>query len=226
VCVRACAVTVLLGIALIPFPFLRRLQVSLPVVQTFMMVHNKTGYGVNFHQFLLICATIGTPPPLRPSTFGCGSGGGANRPPPPPCTAQGRSLFQWRDTQRSGRITVTLDQLLELVIPFPSRSTLLRCSTSLYSPLPSAARSTIRSRKCRRWPGAPRPAAALEPPKDVAFRGALSHNLVQSFYHQYTLLCPQCRALSPQPPCLSRPRLLLTDLARSQAAPTAGGGVQ
>lgn len=62
-------------------------QVSLPVVQTFMMVHNKTGYGVNFHQFLLICATI----------------------------AQGRSLFQWRDSQRSGRITVTLDQLLELV---------------------------------------------------------------------------------------------------------------
>jgi len=62
-------------------------QVSLPVVQSFMMVHNKTGYGVNFHQFLLICATI----------------------------AQGRSLFQWRDTQRSGRITVTLDQLLELV---------------------------------------------------------------------------------------------------------------
>lgn len=62
-------------------------QVSLPVVQTFMMVHNKTGYGVNFHQFLLICATI----------------------------AQGRSLFQWRDPQRSGRITVTLDQLLELV---------------------------------------------------------------------------------------------------------------
>jgi hypothetical protein len=36
-------------------------QVSLPVVQTFMMIHNKTGYGVNFHQFLLICATIGTP---------------------------------------------------------------------------------------------------------------------------------------------------------------------
>jgi hypothetical protein len=31
-----------------------------------MMVHNKTGYGVNFHQFLLICATIGTPPPPSP----------------------------------------------------------------------------------------------------------------------------------------------------------------
>ncbi len=31
-------------------------------------------------------------------------------------TAQGRSLFQWRDPQRTGRLTLTLDQLLELVL--------------------------------------------------------------------------------------------------------------
>jgi len=52
-----------------------------------MSFHDKAGYGVNFHQFLMICATI----------------------------AQGRSLFQYRDQQRTGQITLTLDQLLELV---------------------------------------------------------------------------------------------------------------
>jgi len=35
-------------------------QASLPVVQAFMSFHDKAGYGVNFHQFLMICATIGT----------------------------------------------------------------------------------------------------------------------------------------------------------------------
>lgn len=62
-------------------------SVSLPAVQALMGKYDKTGYGLTFQEFLLVCATI----------------------------AQGRSLFEWRDTQRTGKLTLTLDQLLELV---------------------------------------------------------------------------------------------------------------
>jgi hypothetical protein len=122
-------------------------QVSLPVVQTFMMVHNKTGYGVNFHQFLLICATIGTPLyNLSPrSLFLCLEDSSDCCSVPPPRAAQGRSLFQWRDPQRSGRVTVTLDQLLELV-PFPLRP---GGAFSLW-PSPHLYTSTCRLPKCHR----------------------------------------------------------------------------
>jgi len=63
------------------------LQVGLPAVQCLMTKYDKSGYGLIFQDFLLLCATI----------------------------AQGRSLFQWRDTSRTGQISINLDQLLELV---------------------------------------------------------------------------------------------------------------
>ncbi|KAL6074787.1 Proline and glycine rich transmembrane protein [Balamuthia mandrillaris] len=62
-------------------------QLSLPAVQALMAKYDKSGYGITFQDFMMLCATV----------------------------AQGRSLFQWRDTQRTGRITLSLDQLLELV---------------------------------------------------------------------------------------------------------------
>jgi len=59
---------------------------SLPAVTGLTTRYNR-GYGLGFQEFLLVCSTI----------------------------AQARSLFDWKDPQRTGRITITLDQLLELV---------------------------------------------------------------------------------------------------------------
>eukprot|EP01089_Gocevia_fonbrunei_P009257 TRINITY_DN2135_c0_g2_i3.p1 TRINITY_DN2135_c0_g2~~TRINITY_DN2135_c0_g2_i3.p1 ORF type:complete len:228 (+),score=62.52 TRINITY_DN2135_c0_g2_i3:50-685(+) len=65
-------------------------NVSLPVVKSMTARYVQPGFGptgLTFHDFLLVVATI----------------------------AQTRSLFEWRDTSRSGKLTVTLEQLLEIV---------------------------------------------------------------------------------------------------------------
>jgi len=60
---------------------------SFPSIQALMYKYDKTGYGLMFQDFLKVCSTI----------------------------AQTRSLFQWKDPQRTGQISVTQDQLIELV---------------------------------------------------------------------------------------------------------------
>eukprot|EP01089_Gocevia_fonbrunei_P009256 TRINITY_DN2135_c0_g2_i2.p1 TRINITY_DN2135_c0_g2~~TRINITY_DN2135_c0_g2_i2.p1 ORF type:complete len:218 (+),score=59.92 TRINITY_DN2135_c0_g2_i2:45-656(+) len=63
--------------------------VSLAVVKSMTSRYTKPGdkKGADFHDFLLLVATI----------------------------AQARSLFEWRDTSRSGKLTITLEQLLEIL---------------------------------------------------------------------------------------------------------------
>eukprot|EP01088_Endostelium_zonatum_P015321 TRINITY_DN36_c0_g1_i1.p1 TRINITY_DN36_c0_g1~~TRINITY_DN36_c0_g1_i1.p1 ORF type:complete len:304 (-),score=109.79 TRINITY_DN36_c0_g1_i1:62-877(-) len=61
-------------------------QIGLPAVQGLCSRYNAP-YGLSFMEYTMVCCTI----------------------------AQARSLFEWRDTGRTGRLTLTLDQLLELV---------------------------------------------------------------------------------------------------------------
>jgi len=62
-------------------------QLSFNTVQALMRKYDTSGYGITFPDFLLLCATV----------------------------AQGRSLFELKDTRRTGQLSFNLDQLLELV---------------------------------------------------------------------------------------------------------------
>jgi len=62
-------------------------QLSLNTVQALTRKYDTTGYGITFPDFLMVCATV----------------------------AQARSLFEAKDTRRTGQLSFSLDQLLELV---------------------------------------------------------------------------------------------------------------
>jgi len=62
-------------------------QLSFQTVQALYSHYDKTGYGIMFSDFLMLCSTV----------------------------AMGRSLFEQRDPRRSGQLTLSLDQLLEIV---------------------------------------------------------------------------------------------------------------
>jgi len=70
-------------------------QMSLPTVEAICKKYNTPQRGVSFDAFLQICAHLATV----------------------------RSIFEWNDVQRSGKVNLTYDQLAHITIHMLDKST-------------------------------------------------------------------------------------------------------